>query len=116
MIYENGKWTVYTDQNNKFEMTEDDFRDIYYQFMEMDKRNHVFQDIFEPDMVDPSKYIETRHYGEYVEGLDERMYSYDDVISIVDDVFDGIQEDYIFVPRRNIHDEIDYNYGKPNDH
>ncbi len=101
MTYENGKWTMYTSDNTKFEMTEDQFREIFSNFSELaDQGNQIwFNKILGKKL--PWQYRETNTYFSPDEHVHHQV-----VYDAVEEAVDKIEQDYYLVSVTDIKDRF----------
>ncbi len=89
MTYENGKWTIYTTDNTKFEITEEQFNDILHEFLEhADNFNSVwFEKNFTTELPD---------YQKLAYDFDERIVEVEDIIT---DIEEDIDAKFYLIPK-----------------
>jgi hypothetical protein len=111
MIYENGKWTLYTTDNTKFELTEEQFADIFWEFKEQGTKDTAwFEDVIEDkteEVFQMVKKYETPGWcGEWCTEFDERVYTNNDMQAIVKDVLEDLANNYYFIKREQFAERL----------
>jgi hypothetical protein len=110
MIYENGKWTIYTSQNEEFQISEDAFEEIFFQFKEHSTKGYSywFEDVIGHD-IDTTRYTNlwwTSNWGSFSEEYDERIYTESEVTEIIESTIEDIEADYFLIKREHFADKI----------
>lgn len=101
MTYENGKWTIYTKDNTKFEISEEQFKEIFEEFTSLaDAGNQPWFDKVLGETIAwqwkrPSLSIPTNEDITYTT-LEEE----------IDEVVNNIEENYYLIPVTSIKDRF----------
>jgi hypothetical protein len=104
MTYENGKYTIYTTDGTKFEMSKEQFQDIFNELKEHAHRTNDsvwFADVIGDTTIDIDKIAD-----DILLGYDSNEESKCDYLSVIEDTVSEIVANYYVIPITNLGDEI----------
>ena len=101
MIYENGKYIIYTTNNNRFELSENDVKDIIQEFLDNDYRNrtNIFSDIIQEN-------IESDIFNISYWSNEDGYISQEEIENIKEDIKDNISNKYYLIERGDIYEKF----------